>query len=516
MSRGTTGPIENIIVVMLENRSYDNVLGWLYNKSNQPPYDQAPPGQADLVGLTGNESNPDPAHGDAIRVAPATATTINGVATPATAAPGNDPGEIFGDMAQQFLGLGAVPETNPYADWPASEAFSYMQGFTANYAKVLGSSTSSFIPDIMTYLTPADLPVTAFLANKFAVCDQWHASVPTQTFTNRAFSQTAAPGVIKHLIDGKPDFSLIDDCVYVTEADLLYDMPSVFEMLDTVYPEATTPNWKVYFHDYSISMMTVPFVRDKARSSSNENVATYDKSDWGDKTPDPHDPVLRHKLGAVPPTFKEDIARGTLPKFSFIEPRYSNNSACHHNPPNSNHPGSSKFGSQKISSSHPPIDTANGEVFLADIYNTLVKSVYWDKTLLIITYDEPGGIYDSVPLPRQPVPAPGQSTPPGGGSPVIIPPPKEKSDPAADGFGFNVLGGRVPTIVVSPYIAAGSTIRPPGGQPFDHTSIVRTVWDCFDLGRNGQTSLTNRDATAPSLMLFVGSAASNNPGNAPG
>jgi len=55
----TSGPtITNIIVVMLENRSYDNVLGWLYNPSNEPPYNQAPPGQINLKGLTGNETNP--------------------------------------------------------------------------------------------------------------------------------------------------------------------------------------------------------------------------------------------------------------------------------------------------------------------------------------------------------------------------------------------------------------------------------------------------------------------------
>jgi hypothetical protein len=67
-------PIKNVVVVMFENRSYDNVLGWLYNASNQPPYQTAPPGQADLDGLTGNESNPDPNHqGQTISVANQTA-----------------------------------------------------------------------------------------------------------------------------------------------------------------------------------------------------------------------------------------------------------------------------------------------------------------------------------------------------------------------------------------------------------------------------------------------------------
>ncbi|MDB5036306.1 MAG: Phosphoesterase family [Chlorobi bacterium] len=38
-------PITNIVVLMLENRSYDNVLGMLYNAKNQAPYNQAPTGR---------------------------------------------------------------------------------------------------------------------------------------------------------------------------------------------------------------------------------------------------------------------------------------------------------------------------------------------------------------------------------------------------------------------------------------------------------------------------------------
>ena len=39
-----SSPITNIIVVMLENRSYDNILGWLYGSGNSAPYnDSLPP-----------------------------------------------------------------------------------------------------------------------------------------------------------------------------------------------------------------------------------------------------------------------------------------------------------------------------------------------------------------------------------------------------------------------------------------------------------------------------------------
>src|SRR5678809_452430 len=93
------GPtITNIIVVMLENRSYDNVLGWLYNPSNQPPYDQAPPYQATLNGLTGNETNPPiQKGGDPIAVMnqPTTTDGKTHALYPGTTVPLYDPGEPF-------------------------------------------------------------------------------------------------------------------------------------------------------------------------------------------------------------------------------------------------------------------------------------------------------------------------------------------------------------------------------------------------------------------------------------
>jgi phospholipase C len=73
---------------------------------------------------------------------------------------------------------------------------------------------------------------------------------------------------------------------------------------------------------------------------------------------------------------------------------------------------------------------------------------------------------------------------------------------------------RVPTIVVSPYVAAGSVFnqRPPGPlpppgstllpwstyTPYDHTSILRTIEHCF-----GYDPLTARDAAAPDLGAIL-------------
>jgi hypothetical protein len=88
-------------------------------------------------------------------------------------------------------------------------------------------------------------------------------------------------------------------------------------------------------------------------------------------------------------------------------------------------------------------------------------------------------------------------------------------DGSAEGFSFNVFGCRVPAIIVSPFIPPGSRVRPSSGSaPFDHTSIIKTVWECFNLLSllSPASSLTERDAAAPSLVPFLSATANNNTG----
>ncbi len=99
----------------------------------------------------------------------------------------------------------------------------------------------------------------------------------------------------------------------------------------------------------------------------------------------------------------------------------------------------------------------------------------FENILLFITYDEHGGCYDHVP-------------PPGGAKN-----PDPANPPGQDGFLFNRFGVRVPCVVINPYIKKGLIARPAGYVPFDHTSVIKTVQNCFKL----QGSLTERDKAAP-------------------
>ncbi|MHB1875854.1 MAG: alkaline phosphatase family protein, partial [Streptosporangiaceae bacterium] len=149
--------------------------------------------------------------------------------------------------------------------------------------------------------------------------------------------------------------------------------------------------------------------------------------------------------------FTAAAAAGTLPAFTFLEPAWSATG----------------------NSQHPNYDVALGEQLIHDVYEALRAGANWAQTLLVITYDEHGGCYDHVP-------------PPSG----AVPPDNTVGE---FGFDFTRFGVRVPAVLVSPLIAAGTVYRAPaGGPPLDHTSILKTVEQRF-----GLPALTARDAAAP-------------------
>ncbi len=477
MGSRSQNPIEHIVVLMFENRSYDNVLGMLYNPKNPAPYNVPPPGQTQLNGLNGTESNEDPMNNNQ-------PVPVWGASTDADTIPAIDPGEPFKDMAQQILGLTKLPVmTNPY---PTVGPYGAMGGFLANYETKKGVNEAN-VKDVMHYILPQHVPITAWLANRFAVCDHWFASVPTQTFANRMFSQCAAAGV--DLFDN----SYLDDFQYAVPwagggVDV---MPNVFSQLDDVLG-SDGPNWKLYFHDYSINAKLLKYLSHSFTDPKNVNLANYNHEDYP-----PGNSRYPNPIKYPTTTFLEDIQNGTLAPFSLIEPRYSNNypGMASGLLPNSNHPGGSNYVFAPTSN-NPPISVTEGERLLLDVFAALRTSQYWANTLLIVTYDEHGGCFDHVNPLQYTAIQPGSSVP-----------------AASNGFDFNYFGGRVPTVVISPYIAGGTTLTYQGSTPFDHTSIIKTVWDCFNLssGNSGLPYLNQRDKQAPSIMDCLMTTGTNNP-----
>ena len=248
--------------------------------------------------------------------------------------------------------------------------------------------------------TPEALPVLSALATGYAVCDQWFASVPTETLPNRAF---VCAGTSQGHMDDKTH---------------TFTSPTIFGLL-----EAASLGWAVYGYD-----------AEPLTKSTFTQIATAAASHFGEFT-----------------DFQAAAAAGTLPPYTFLEPSWSSTG----------------------NSQHPNYDVALGEQLIHDVYEALRAGPGWPGTLLVITYDEHGGCYDHVP-------------PPWG----AVPP---DSDSGEFSFGFDRFGVRVPTVLVSPLIAPGTVYRvPAGGTPLDHTSILKTVEQRWNL-----SSLTARDAAAP-------------------
>ncbi len=89
------GNIEHVVVLMLENRSFDNILGYLYDPGNPPPFNKKPP--ANFEGVSGkNLSNPGPNN-----------TTVNVGKGDVLTDPNPDPGEPYEDVYSQLYNVPA-------------------------------------------------------------------------------------------------------------------------------------------------------------------------------------------------------------------------------------------------------------------------------------------------------------------------------------------------------------------------------------------------------------------------
>ncbi|XVF68982.1 hypothetical protein PTKIN_Ptkin11bG0045000 [Pterospermum kingtungense] len=173
------GPIKTLVILVMENRSFDHLLGWL--KSTRP----------DIDGLTGSESNP-------VKVNDPNSPTIS-VSNDALFID-SDPGHSFQAIREQIFG------SNDTTANPAP-----MNGF-AQQAESMGEGMSE---TVMSGFKPDRLPVYTNLANEFGVFDRWFASVPASTQPNRFYVHSATSfgamsNVKKDLVHGFPQKTIFD------------------------------------------------------------------------------------------------------------------------------------------------------------------------------------------------------------------------------------------------------------------------------------------------------------------
>jgi phospholipase C len=371
--------LKHIVVLMMENRSFDHMLGFAATPTWQ------------IDGLTGAEKNRD-STGEVATVS--NDANYSGDFTP-------DPGHALFDTLTQLYGDASTP-VNQNAT---------MNGFVLSYEGKTHNSGNAH--RIMKCFKPDKVAVLTQLARQFAVCDRWFSSLPGPTFPNRAFAH------------GSTSIGRVDMGV-----DWLGMSKTIYELL-----AENSVDSRIFYHD---STMAMTF---KGLMNQGKYFALFDD-------------------------FLSACKKNRLPAYSFIEPRYANGED----------PVNSTFFS--ASDQHPDHNVEQGEILIRDTFNAISNNqALRESTLLIIVYDEHGGLYDHVPPP----PAVNPDNKNWAGS-------QNSLDPA---FDFTRLGVRVPAVLISPYIKAGTI----DSTQYDHSSIIATV--CKLLLKNVSNAwLTNRDRQA--------------------
>ncbi len=173
--------IEHVVLVMFENRSFDNLLGWLYdNQTNPPRFNIPPQTPPTFEGLTANTWSNQLSAAGAQKVFVTRPTTAWPSCPNANQSPTPDPQEEFDHVTFQIHGKAC----------PAPEDQANMSGFLQDYSTTAAGPGS--INQIMQTYGPDQANVINELARSFAVCDHWFASVPSQTWPNRGFVHTGS------------------------------------------------------------------------------------------------------------------------------------------------------------------------------------------------------------------------------------------------------------------------------------------------------------------------------------
>jgi phospholipase C len=332
--------IDHVIVVMMENRSFDHMLGWL------------PGADGKQAGLT---------YSDKSGVAHATFP-----------------------LAPDFQGCSYKDPDHTYAgarvEWNNGACDGWLR---ANDLWSIG------------YYRQQDLPFLGKVAPAFTTCDRFFASILAPTFPNRFYSLSAVTDRTSNL-------------------ETRVDLPTVFDrFLAKKIPAA------YYYGNFDFLLL-------------------YQKYN-----------AISHPYA----TFFRQARTGKLPAFSYIDPNYT----FHDEGPSSGNEGNDD---------HPHADIRAGEYFMSQIYNAVVHSPAWPRTLLIFTFDEWGGFFDHV-------------------SPPAAPDVKPE---------YQQRGFRIPAILVSPYARRGHVSH----GVYDHTSILKLAeW------RWGLEPLSVRDAAANNLAAAL-------------
>jgi len=328
-------------------------------------------------------------------------------------------------------------------------------------------------PKVMGYFVEDDVPYHWALARSFALCDNYFCSVLAGTYPNRMYlvsgsiDPNQATSENATVYDYGPEQENWFDGTSATPPPAQDQGPVIYNISpgpgDPIPPVVKVP-WGSYLSDLRGQNATAgevvvsyrvyddwnwlpPWTADaqsiQGSAGANLNVFTY----YSDGLGNAGDPwyVASVANGASPSNaplqFELDAAAGELPTVAWIHPPYC---LCE----------------------HPPFTPADGALYLSRIVDALIASPKWLSTVLVIVYDETDTHFDHVIPPLSPDPRPTAAAPIQPGEPYE----PWVNDAYAAGLDDAPIGAgmRVPAIIVSPWTYHGGVIS----DVMDHTSIL--------------------------------------------
>jgi phospholipase C len=252
--------IKRVVVLMLENRSFDHMLG-------------------DLQGVDG--ASPGNANVDSSGKLYAQ-TKRNNLVLPLNL----DPKHEFTNVQTQLGPIGAMGASRSMSGFVVDAQDTATK--TSGYSDATPDVRQAAVQSVMDYFADGALPALHKLANQFAVCDRWFASVPGPTWPNRFFAMMGSCHGQLQMPTGP-----LDAIVTVRSIAAQLGKDSIFSVLTGVAHQI--------YSDYLVPLSI--FLKGSGDRASLDQ-------------------------------FERDVDSGNLPQFSWIEPDYSSNLAH----ANSQHP----------------------------------------------------------------------------------------------------------------------------------------------------------------------------------
>jgi phospholipase C len=255
--------VEHIVVLMLENRSFDHMLGYL-----SLPAELGGRGRGDIDGLTGPETN--------FNTFENTTHAIHHLDRFKFDTEVEDPDHSGHSVDEQLAGNSG--------------------GFVANFARVSQARAAKLgqpVPDpglVMGYYNGDDLPVYDHLASEYCIVDRWFSSVPGATWPNRLYSVTG--GAAGSRDDVSPP---------------LYSLPSFVRYLDQA---GVSWGW------YSYDPATLRAIDPAYRLSGHDHFSYVDSRKLSTKE------RAVGELMDEDASLLDDAATGQLPAVSWIDPHF--------------------------------------------------------------------------------------------------------------------------------------------------------------------------------------------------